>query len=267
MPTIEHCLTNFQPFKKFKVPSSRSHSYGDPIYRKLGEKALVSDWDDFTTENLKKLRNLAPHLNKEIEMTFPETFSSDLMLFSEPNLDSFVANTLLYTVKTVLGHIFEDSPISIFSQVPFIARSLKNDDPGPVLQRYTPDYSVFRGDLEEGLVDSVKAALVVGDAKLIGTCNIPDKELLQKGKSTAQRHHMGQLLCPGFNTYSGRVGSNQDDYPPPVVPIKIPYELWQRQQLYGVATSVIATQSVGSNVTIICGLFSHHNGPDEVSPD
>ncbi|THV43839.1 hypothetical protein BGAL_0871g00010 [Botrytis galanthina] len=194
MPTIEHCLTNFQPFIDLKVSSSRSHSYGDPIYRELGEKADVGDWDDFTIENLKNLRNLAALLNKEIEMTLPERFSSDLMLYSEANLDSFVANTLLYTVKTVLGHIFEDLPISILSQVPFLARSLKKSDPIPVLQRYTPDYSVFRGDLEGSLADSDKAALVVGDAKLIGTGAINDKELLQKGKSTAQRHHMGQLL-------------------------------------------------------------------------
>ncbi|KAJ8058758.1 hypothetical protein OCU04_011747 [Sclerotinia nivalis] len=39
---------------------------------------------------------------------------------------------------------------------------------------------------------------------------------------------------------SSGAGSNQD-LPPPVIPIKLPHELWQRQQPNGGATSVIAT--------------------------
>ncbi|KAF7947885.1 hypothetical protein EAE96_008962 [Botrytis aclada] len=124
----------------------------------------------------------------------PEIFLSDSRLFSEANLDSYLTNTLFYTVKKALEHVFKDPPISILSKIPFVASSLKKEGISSVLPRYTPDYSVFRGNINENLVDSHEDALVVGDAKLIGRDNIPDKLLLQKGKSTAQRHHMGQLL-------------------------------------------------------------------------
>lgn len=194
MPTLEHHLTNFQPFEKSLVEPPRARSSGDPVYRDVGENVHAIDWDDFTIENLKKLSNLAPYLSVDIATTLPERFSSDLCFFFEANVDSFVANTLFYTVKTVLQQCFNNLPISILSQIPFSSMSLKKTDPSPSLQRYTPDYTVFRGALTKTLIRSNNAALVVGDVKLVGDSTTPDKDLIQKEKSTAQKHHMGQLL-------------------------------------------------------------------------
>ncbi|TEY41954.1 hypothetical protein BOTCAL_0404g00150 [Botryotinia calthae] len=194
MPTLEYHLTHFQPFEKSSVESPRAHSSGDPVYREVGENVHAIDWDDFTIENLKKLSNLAPSLSMDIAMTLPERFSSDLCFFFEAYVDSFVANTLFYTVKTVLGQCFNNLPISILSQIPFSSITLKKMDPSTALQRYTSDYSVFRGILKKSLIGNENAALVVGDVKLVGDSTPPDKDLLQKEKSTAQKHHMGQLL-------------------------------------------------------------------------
>ncbi|KAI3331271.1 hypothetical protein F4824DRAFT_298523 [Ustulina deusta] len=193
-PSIRHWLHSALPNKPFIYPEDQSRTpVSNRIYISFVESIKVQKWHELST--LPALEHLGPEpdqpLGNGLAATKPVVLDAFRVLAVEANLQHFLNQSLIYCVNLALHSIYKPH-ITIVPHIPF-AQVTPRDNSVQESKSYTPDYTVFKGDVEVDprILTDHHASLVVGDVKLHGQA-IPKDPVTHTNRLSWSA--LGQLL-------------------------------------------------------------------------
>ncbi|KAI3318785.1 hypothetical protein HD806DRAFT_510953 [Xylariaceae sp. AK1471] len=172
-PSVRHWLNSALqvPNKPFFYPKNQVRTPdSNRVYTSFVESIDVQEWHELST--LPVLKHLGPKPDRPLGDGFAATKPVVLDVFRllavEANLQHFLNQSLIYCVNLALHSIYKP-PITIVPHIPF-THNTSRDDSLRQSTSYTPDYTVFKGHVEEDptLLSDRNASLVVDDVKLYG---------------------------------------------------------------------------------------------------
>ncbi|KAI1270054.1 hypothetical protein F5Y18DRAFT_434472 [Xylariaceae sp. FL1019] len=191
---LNSALSNDKPFvyPEDQVRVTGSHE----LYTSLAASVKVQKWHEL--ENLPALGHLGPEPDRPLHDDFatakPVILDAFRVLAVEANLQHFLDHSLIYGVNIALRSIYRH-PVTILPHIPFT--HLTYDGPVNKTKSYTPDYTVFKGHVEQdpALLTDNDACLVVGDVKLYGA-GVPKDPITNT--SALRPSDLGQIVLMEF---------------------------------------------------------------------
>ncbi|XXH01469.1 hypothetical protein Hte_007829 [Hypoxylon texense] len=158
VPSIRDWLSSALPEARDVYPAKERIPNNSPMYTSLVESIRVQEWRE--AGDLAVLAHLGAERDRP--MTNGLAATKPVLLDAFPVLD----------VEANLQHFFQPfarSSVVILPHVPF-TRVTPQDGSSHASKSYTPDYTVFKGHVEQNpaLLTSHAASLAVGDVKLYG---------------------------------------------------------------------------------------------------